>query len=199
MKNPLNGGKSQFSLQDLLDALKDTEDGERPVERWEPPHCGEMDMIIKADGSWWHEGSRITRKGLIDLFASILRKDEDGITYLVTPVEKIAIKVERAHFIATRVDAQGEGEGQRLFFTTNLGDVVEVGEENPLRVETDYETLEPSPFVTIRGRLEAALSRPVFYELVDLAATRDTPKGEQLGVWSDGMFFPLGPAGVHNL
>lgn len=181
-----------------MDALKETEDGERPVERWNPTFCGEMDMVIKADGSWWHEGSRITRKGLVDLFASILRKDEDGVTYLVTPVEKIAIKVERAHFVATRVDAQGEGEAQRLFFTTNLGDVVEASSENPIRVETDSETMEPSPFVTVRGRLEASLARPVFYELVDLAVTRDTDEGEQLGVWAGNMFFPLGPPEAHN-
>lgn len=199
MKNPLNGGKSQFSLQDLMNALKDTEDGERPVERWNPDYCGEMDMVIQADGSWWHEGTRITRKALVELFSSILRKDEDGITYLVTPVEKIAIKVERAHFLATRVDAKGEGEGQRLFFTTNLGDVIEAGEDNPIRVETDTETLEPSPFVTVRGRLEASLARPVFYELVELAVTRNSGEGEQLGVWSGGAFFPLGPADVHNI
>jgi len=199
MQNPLNGGKSQFSLQDLLDALKDTEAGERPVERWNPPNCGEMDMVIKSDGSWWHEGARITRKGLVDLFASILRKDEDGVTYLVTPVEKIAIKVERAHFIATRVDVRGEGKSQRLFFTSNLGDVVEASVENPIRVETDAQTLEPSPFVTVRGRLEAALARPVFYELVDLAVIEQSDEGEQLGVWANGIFFPLGPAGAHKV
>lgn len=197
MEIPLNGGKSQFSLQDLLNALKDTEASERPVEKWNPPHCGEMDMVIKADGTWWHEGSRITRQGLISLFASILRKDEDGVTYLVTPIEKIAIKVERAPFLATRVDAKGEGEEQRLFFTTNLDEVVEAGPEHPLRVETDSETLEPSPFITVRGRLEATLNRPVFYELVDLAVTRHTQKGEELGVWASGCFFPLGPAGAH--
>jgi hypothetical protein len=198
MKNPLNGGKSQFSLQDLLQALQNTEDGERPVENWHPENCGEMDMVIKADGSWWHEGSRITRKGLVDLFASILRKDEDGVTYLVTPVEKISIKVERAHFIVVRVDVQGEGEAQRLFFTTNLGDVVEAGAANPLRIETDEATLEPSPYVTVRGRLEASLARPVFYELVDRAVERETEAGPQLGVWASGQFFALGPAGIHS-
>ncbi len=197
MEIPLNGGKSQFSLQDLLNALKDTEANERPVEKWNPPHCGEMDMVIKSDGTWWHEGSRITRQGLISLFASILRKDADGVTYLVTPVEKIAITVERAPFIATRVDAKGKGEEQRLFFTTNLDEVVEAGIENSLRVETDSETMEPSPFITVRGRLEASLNRPVFYELVDLAVTRQTQQGEELGVWANGCFFPLGPAGVH--
>ena len=199
MENTLNDGKSQFSLNDLMKALEDTEDGQRPVEKWNPDYCGEMDMIIKADGSWWHEGSRITRRGLINLFASILRKDEDGETYLVTPVEKIQIRVERAHFIAVRVDIEGEGEEQRIFFTTNLDEVIEAGLDNPIRVETDVDSLEPAPFVTVRGRLEASLNRPVFYELVENAVERDTPEGQQLGIWAAGQFFPLGPAGAHEI
>ena len=199
MENTLNGGKSQFSLADLMKALEDTEDGQRPVEKWNPDYCGEMDMLIKSDGSWWHEGSRITRRSLVDLFASILRKDEDGETYLVTPVEKIKIEVERGHFVAVRVDVEGEGEAQRVFFTTNLDEVIEAGEENPICVETDSVTLEPSPFVTVRGRLEASLNRPVFYELVENAVERNTDEGQQLGIWAGGQFFPLGPAGAHEL
>jgi len=136
---------------------------------------------------------------LIDLFASILRKDEDGETYLVTPVEKIKIVIERAHFIAVRVDIEGDGEAQRIFFTTNLDEVIEAGPENPIRVETDDETLEPAPFVTVRGRLEAALNRPVFYELVENAVERDTADGKQLGIWASSVFFPLGPAGAHEI
>lgn len=190
---------SGFSLQDLMRALADTDEGQRPVERWNPPYCGEMDMVIKSDGTWWHDGTMITRKPLITLFASILRKDADGRTYLVTPVEKIGIKVERGHFIATRLDAEGEGAAQRLFFTTNLGEVIEAGDDNPIRVETDPETLEPAPFVTIRGRLEAALSRPVFYELVDLATERGDGSAAQLGVYAGGKFFPLGPKGAHQV
>ena len=199
MENTLNGSKSQFSLQDLMKALEDTEDGQRPVEKWNPENCGDMDMVIKADGSWWHEGSRITRRGLVGLFASILRKDEDGETYLVTPVEKIKIKVERAPFLAVRADIEGEGETQRIFFTTNLDEVVEAGPDNPIRVETDNETLEPAPYVTIRGRLEASLNRPVFYELVEQAVERQTKDGQQLGIWAGGVFFPLGPAGAHEI
>ena len=199
MENTLNGSKPQFSLQDLMKALETTEDGQRPVEKWTPEYCGEMDMVIKADGSWWHEGSRITRKGLINLFASILRKDEDGRTYLVTPVEKIGIRVERGHFIGTRVDIEGEGESQRLFFTTNLDEVIEAGLENPIRVETDPETLEPMPYVTVRGRLEAAMSRPVFYELVENAVEIETEAGNQLGIYAAGTFFPLGPVGAHEI
>ncbi len=204
-ENTLNGGKSEnaagaaggsggFSLQDLMDALADTSGDQRPVERWNPDYCGEMDMIIKADGSWWHEGSRITRRGLVELFASVLRKDEDGRTYLVTPVEKLGIQVERAHFLAIRVDAMGYGEAQRLFFKTNLEETVEVGPDNPISVMTDPETMEPDPRVLVRGRLDAAITRAVFYELVDLATEQDGT----LGVWAGGQFFPLGPKGAHE-
>jgi len=180
-----------------MKALADSSDDRRPVERWHPDHCGEIDIVIKSDGSWWHEGSRIMRKGMVELFASVLRKDDDGVTYLVTPVEKLSITVERAHFVAVRLDAKGEGEGQRLFFTTNIGDVIEVGAENPIRVETDPETGEPDPYVTVWGRLEASLSRPVFYELVELAVERSVEAGVELGVWGGGEFFPLGPPASH--
>ncbi len=182
-----------------MQALSDTSDDRRPVERWHPDFCGEIDIVIKSDGSWWHEGTTITRKGMVDLFASVLRKDEDGVTYLVTPVEKLSITVERAHFVAVRMDVTGEGESQRIFFTTNLGDVVEVGRETPLRIETDPKTGEPDPYVGVWGRLEASLSRPVFYELVDLAVERQMSEGAQLGVWAAGVFYPLGPVGLHEV
>lgn len=170
-----------------------------PVEKWNPEYCGEMDMVIRRDGSWWHEGTRITRAPLIKLFSSILRKDEDGHHYLVTPVEKIRIEVEGAAFQAIRVDVEGEGENQSLFFTTNMDEVVEAGPERPLRVITDPDTLEPTPLISVRGRLEAMLVRPVFYELVEHAVEIETPDGVQLGVYSGGKFFPLGPAGVHEV
>ena len=203
---PTNGRDSKslaqaeaFSLADLMRAIKEAEDGTRPVEGWNPKLCGDIDIVIKSDGSWWHEGARIGREGLIGLFASVLRKDEDGETYLVTPAEKLRITVERAHFVATRLDAEGEGKDARLFFTTDYGGTVEAGPDNPLRVETNPDTLEPSPFIGVRGRLEAALARPVFYELVDHAVEIETPDGPQLGVYSNGLFFPLGPAGAHAL
>lgn len=170
-----------------------------PVDKWNPEYCGEMDMVIRRDGSWWHEGTRITRAPLIKLFSSILRKDDDGHHYLVTPVEKIRIDVECAAFQAIRVDVKGEGEQQRLFFTTNMGEVIEAGSERPLRVLTDPETFEPTPLIGVRGRLEAMLVRPVFYELVEHAIEIETPDGIQLGVYGGGEFFPLGPAGIHEI
>lgn len=185
----------------LIASAKQNSDGSGlpPVDKWHPEYCGDMDLIIKSDGSWWHDGSRITRAPLIKLFSTILRKDEDGETYLVTPGEKIKIKVERGHFLATRVDIEGAGQDQRVFFKTDQNETVELSAERPLRVQTDPKTLEPEPYIGVRGRLEAALTRAVFYELVDHAVERETPEGPQLGLYARGKFFPLGPAGAHTL
>ena len=156
-----------------------------PVESWNPTHCGDIDVVIRADGSWWHEGGRMNR---------ILRKDEDGVTYLVTPYEKVAVEVEDAPFIAVRVDRAGApGPDQALAFLTNVGDVAVASADLPLRVETDSETGEPAPYVRVRGRLDAKLARPVFYELAGMAVAN--PDGsDTLGVWSQGVFFPIGAA-----
>ena len=201
MIDKLQNGQTSavFSLNDLVKAAKANSEGKDapPVEKWNPDFCGEMDLVIRSDGSWWHEGTRISRDTLVMLYSTILRKDEDGRHYLVTPVEKIGIRVEKAAFLAARVDIEGTGKGQSLFFTTNVGEVVEAGPDRPIRVETDPETGEPSPFVLVRGRLEAFMRRPVFYELVEAATEIDTPDGKQLGVYSGGRFFPLGPAGSH--
>jgi uncharacterized protein len=165
-----------------------------PVDSWNPQNCGDIDMAIRADGSWWHEGGRMNRERMVKMFSRILRKDEDGKTYLVTPYEKVVVDVEDAPFIAVRVDRAGEaGPQQALAFLTNVGDVAVAGPENPIRVETDAETGEPAPYVLVRGRLEAKIARPAFYELVDMAET--DPKDETvLGVWSQGVFFPIGAA-----
>ena len=165
-----------------------------PVESWNPDHCGDIDMAIHADGSWWHEGGRMGRERMVKMFSRILRKDEDGETYLVTPYEKVVVRVEDAPFIAVRVDRAGEpGPEQALAFLTNVGDVAVAGPDLPIRVETDAETGEPSPYVLVRGRLEARLARPVFYELANMAVSN--PDGSPtLGVWSQGQFFTIGPA-----
>ena len=193
-----------FSLNDLVKAAKANADGKGtpPVESWNPQFCGEMDLVIRADGSWWHEGTRISREALVKLYATILRKDTDGRHYLVTPHEKIGIQVEKAAFTAVRVDVQGTGKQQSLFFTTNAGDVIEAGPQRPIHVDTDPETLEPSPCVRVRGRLDAYMRRPVFYELVEVACEIDAKladgtMGKQLGVYSAGLFFPLGPINSH--
>jgi hypothetical protein len=163
-----------------------------PVHLWNPPNCGEIDIRIRKDGLWFHEGSPIGREPLVRLFSTVLRKDPDGF-HLVTPVEKMKITVEDAPFLAVRVDREGES----LRFLTNVGDEVEAGPENALRVETDPETGEPAPYLHVRRGLEARLRRPVFYELVEMAEERDTPEGRQLAVQSNGVWFPIGfPGGL---
>jgi hypothetical protein len=182
-------------MQSLIEAAESAagEGGYPPVERWEPDYCGEMDMVIKRDGSWWHEGVRIGREKLIRLFSRILRKDADGETYLVTPVEKIRITVEAAPFLAVRVDAAGEGRERRVAFATNTDDLVVAGPEHPLRVEIGPDG-EPDPYIHVRGRLEALITRAAFYDLAELAEEGRDETGEPvMGVWSKGVFFPVGP------
>jgi len=165
-----------------------------PVHLWNPEHCADIQMEIRKDGSWWHEGGKIGRERLVKLFSRILRKDDDGQIYLVTPYEKVIVHVEDAPFIATRVDRAGEvGRDQTLAFSTNLGDVTLAGSEACLRVETDATTGEPAPYVLVRDRLEAKLTRACFYELAEMAVPSETELN-MLGVWSQGVFFPIGPA-----
>jgi hypothetical protein len=160
-----------------------------PVEKWNPAHCGDIDIRIARDGTWFHQGTPIGRKELVRLFSTILRKD--GADYvLVTPAEKMRITVEDAPFLAVLMDAEGEGREQVLTFTTNVGDETVAGRDNPIRVETDPVTDEPAPYVHVRSGLEAKIARSVFYRMVDLAVT----DGDQLGVWSGGVFFAIGRA-----
>ncbi|HEX7761779.1 MAG TPA: DUF1285 domain-containing protein [Caulobacteraceae bacterium] len=163
-----------------------------PVHLWHPAHCGEIDIVIKRNGLWFHEGTPIGREALVRLFSTVLRKDPDGF-HLVTPVEKMKITVEDAPFIAIRVDREGEA----LKFLTNVGDVVEAGPDNAIRVEMDPATGEPRPYLHVRRGLEALINRPVFYELVEMARERETPQGPTLGVASNGAWFPVGPPRAH--
>jgi len=169
--------------------------GERglpPVHLWNPPHCGEIDIRIRKDGVWFHEGTPIGREALVRLFSTVLRLDPDGY-HLVTPVEKMKITVEDAPFIATRVDrAKGKDGGDALVFQTNVGDTVEAGPENRIRVEIDPATGEPRPYVHVRRGLEALIARPVFYELAEMAIQ----EGDTWGVTSNGAFFPIAPPGA---
>ena len=170
-----------------------------PVHLWNPAHCGEIDIVIKRSGLWFHEGTPIGREALVRLFSTVLRKDPDGI-YLVTPVEKMKITVEDAPFVAVRVDrVEGESGSEALKFLTNVGDEVEAGPENAIRVEIDPATGEPSPYLHVRRGLEALIARPVFYELVEMAEERPTADGPQLGVSSNGAWFPVGPARAHEV
>ncbi len=180
---------SQAGLDGVIAAAKQAPGrGLPPVHLWTPAHSGEIDIVITADGRWIHEGATINRAALVRLFSTVLRKDPDGY-WLVTPVEKMKITVEDAPFIATGLDvATGSDGSPVLAFATNVGDVVEAGPDNALRVEIDPATQEPRPYLHVRRGLEALISRPVFYQLVEMAQERDGV----LGVESAGTWFPLG-------
>lgn len=160
-----------------------------PVHLWNPTHCGAIDIRIARNGLWFHEGSPIGREALVRLFSTILRRDPEGYV-LVTPVEKLSIVVEDAPFVAVAVERRGEA----LAFTTNVGDVVEAGPDNPIRVEMDPLSGEPRPYVHVRRGLEALIARPVFYELAEMADERPTAEGPMMGVTSLGTWFAIGPA-----
>jgi len=159
-----------------------------PVDKWNPAHCGAIDIRIARDGTWYHEGTPIGRKELVRLFSTILRKDPDGF-HLVTPAEKMRITVEDAPFMAVLLDVAGHERDQQLTFTTNVGDETIAGPDNPIRVEIDPVSDQPAPYVHVRKGLEARISRAVFYQLADLAVS---DSAGYLGVWSGGQFFRLG-------
>ncbi|WP_107329074.1 DUF1285 domain-containing protein [Metapseudomonas otitidis] len=162
-----------------------------PVHLWNPDFCGDIDMRIARDGTWYYLGSPIGRKPMVRLFSSIIRRDGDDY-FLVTPVEKVGITVEDAPFVAVSVEVSGEGERQVLRFVTHVEDEVEAGAEHPIRVVIDPVTQEPSPYVHVRANLEALIHRNVFYQLVELAVVREIDGCRWLGVWSGGEFFPIG-------
>ncbi|MGL3604906.1 DUF1285 domain-containing protein [Rhizobium sp. G187] len=165
-----------------------------PVERWEPPFCGDLDMEIRADGTWFYMGTPIGREALVRLFSTVLRKDGDGKTYLVTPVEKVGIRVEDAHFIAVEMSV-AERDGQPvLFFRTNVGDLVEADADHPLRFEIAGETQELKPYLRVRGRLDALVSRAVMYDLVDRGEVITVDGREMFCLRSGAAVFPVMPA-----
>lgn len=164
------------------------ERGLPPVDSWNPPVTGEMDLRIARDGTWWHEGTPINRAELVRLFSTILKREGDDY-FLVTPVEKVKITVEDAPFVAVDVEETGAG----LRFSTNLGDSVIAGPGNPIRVERGADG-EPAPYVLIRRNLEALIDRKSFYRLVDLGEVATHEGKDWFGVRSGGAFFPMIPA-----
>lgn len=165
-----------------------------PVERWEPPFCGDLDMEIRADGTWFYMGTPIGREALVRLFSTVLRKDEDGKTYLVTPVEKVGIRVQDAHFVAVEMSVTEEAGESVLTFRTNVGDVVEAGPEHTLRFEVVGENHELKPYLAVRGRLEALVSRAVMYDLVERGEVLDVEGRAMFVIRSRGAVFPVMPA-----
>lgn len=165
-----------------------------------PELCGDIDMRIARDGTWFYHGSPIGRKPLVKLFASVLNREADGDYWLITPAERCRIRVDDAPFVAVLMTVEGMGRAQRLRFTTNVEDVVVADATHPIRVAIDVETGEPSPYLLVRGRLEALIARAVFYDLVELGVEEALGGVTTFGVWSAGSFFPLGrldePGGV---
>ena len=174
-------GISISDLQKLIDERRLP-----PVDRWNPEHCGHSDMRIARDGTWYHQGSPISRPAMVRLFSTVLRREPDGRHVLVTPVEKLEIDVEATAFRATEMQTEGSGRDRSVAFILDSGDAVVAGSANPIRIVKTADG--PSPRVEVRHGLEAELSRGVYYELAELALEEgnDPP-----GIWSTGSFFPL--------
>jgi len=174
-------------------ATKASKKGPAPVHLWNPPFCGDLDMRIARDGTWFYLGTPIGRAPLVRLFSSIIRKDGDDY-FLVTPVEKVGIIVDDAPFVANDFDVENAGDDQVITFHTHVGDSAVASAENPIRVVRDDETGEPSPYVLIRANLEALIDRKSFYRLVDIGMTQEHEGVDWFGVRSSGTFFPIIPA-----
>ncbi|WP_176595447.1 MULTISPECIES: DUF1285 domain-containing protein [Sphingobium] len=157
-----------------------------PVEKWNPDHCGDSDMRIARDGTWFHQGSPIGREAMVRLFSTILRREADGGYVLVTPVEKLSIEVEDAPFVAVELKSEGEGRERSLAFRLNTGDLVAAGPDNALMLRETPDG--PHPYLHVRGGLEALIARSVYYELMNLALDEGA---DPIGLWSDGAFFAL--------
>ncbi|THH34828.1 DUF1285 domain-containing protein [Aliishimia ponticola] len=160
-----------------------------PVHLWSPPFCGDIDMRIARDGTWFYEGSPIERFELARLFSTILLL-EDGKYFLVTPAEKVGITVDDAPFVAVDFECSGSGPAQVLTFETNMGETVQASADDPIRMERDAETGEPAPYVHVRSGLEALIDRKSFYRLAEIGEVHEG----QFGVWSGGVFFAFMPA-----
>lgn len=180
-------------LEALISRAARAGKGLPPVDRWNPDFCGDIDMEIRADGTWFYMGTPIGRMPLVQLFSTVLRKDEDGRTYLVTPVEKVGIRVVDAPFVAVEMNVSGEGDEQVMTFRTNVGDVVEAGPGHPLRFVDEPETGGLKPYLLVRGRLEALVARPVMYELVNHGEEIEIDGERMFCVRSKGQVYPIMP------
>jgi hypothetical protein len=163
-----------------------------PVERWNPPFCGDLDMRIAADGTWFYMKTPIGRPALVKLFASILKREGEKY-FLVTPVEKCGIKVDDAPFLAVELDAQDSADGRVLSFRTNVDDWVQCGPRHTLRFDPAG-TGGLKPYLHVRRDLWAKVTRPLFFDLVELGEEREVDGHAMFGVTSMGMFFPMAPA-----
>ena len=191
MAKARQGGKN--GLEVLAGAVKTASGkGPPPVHLWNPAHCGDIDMRIAADGTWFYQGTPIGRPALVKLFASILKREGERY-FLVTPVEKCGILVEDAPFTAVELQV-GDGGARQLCFRTNVDDWVLCGAGHPLRFEPETATGGLKPYVHVRRNLWAKVTRAVFYELVDLGEAREIAGTLMFGVVSAGQFYAMAPA-----
>jgi len=167
--------------------------GPPPVHLWHPAFCGDLDMRIARDGTWYYLGTPINRKPMVKLFSSIIRRDGEDY-FLVTPVEKVGITVDDAPFVAVDFETAGDGFDQVVTFTTQVDDTVIAGPDNPIRVTRDPQSGEPSPYVLVRRNLEALIDRKSFYRLVELGTHAEVNGARWFGIWSSGRFFPFVPS-----
>jgi hypothetical protein len=174
-------GLNLSDLQKLIDERRLP-----PVDKWDPERCGHSGMRIARDGTWFHEGAPIGRPAMVRLFSTVLRREEDGRHVLVTPVEKLEIDVESTAFRAVELQSEGEGKNRKIALRLDSGDAVILGPKHPLSLVDG--TRGPSPRILVRHGLEAKLTRPVYYELAEIALAEGN---DPAGVWSGGMFFPL--------
>ena len=191
--NATSGSADPVATEGLLAAAKSAAGrGGAPVHLWNPPFCGDLDMEIRPDGSWFYNGTPIGRPEMVRLFSTILKREGDDY-FLVTPVEKVGIKVDDAPLLAVDFDVAGTGPDQNLTFTTKTDDIATAGPDHPLRIER-AEDGEPSPYVLIRTNLWALIDRKSFYRLVELGCHADHQKDSWFGLWSGGQFFPVIPS-----
>ena len=163
---------------------------EAPVDSWNPNFCGDLDIRIAKDGSWFYEGSKINRINLVKLFSSILKKEGEKY-FLVTPMEKIGITVDAAPFVANSLDLLGKARAQKLSFTTNVGETFSLNYDHPIRIEYKPQTNEPIPYVVVKRNLEALIDRKSFYRLINLGSVENYKGKKWFGVWSNNCFFPV--------
>ncbi|WP_166260044.1 DUF1285 domain-containing protein [Marinobacter salicampi] len=179
-------------IEAQIEAAKPEPNARPPLEKWDPEFSGDIDIRIARDGDWYYQGEKMAREALVRLFSTILRREDDGEYYLVTPVEKWRIKVEDTPLMAHNVTVMGEGQQQKVEVTTNTGESITLGREHSLHMDTYPGSDEPRPLVDMYHGLQARLGTAAFYELVRYVT--DNPDGthQSVGVWSDGVFFELG-------
>jgi uncharacterized protein len=187
----VNEAKADDGELARIEAAAATPPGADTQDRAPPRDCGHFDIHIDRDGSWFYRGTPINRASLVKLFSTVLERDAEGVYWLITPAERGRVTVDDAPFLAVELERSGEGAAQELGFRTNLGDFVTADAVHPLRIATDPATDTPRPYILVRNRLEARLTRPVFYGLVDWGVEERVGEAIRFGVWSKGTFFPL--------